>query len=287
VQPEVRQGEEQSAWAAMLNAQLRNDGFALVQAGVISTYPVFKLQPVTVGVAGVPKNIIFASSGPKPEIGFKDAINNEIVILKHEASCLIFDEAIPRDGLLWEDMVQWWARKHGLYPTEEATRRHLGQRLMASLSSEPEKQLFSTYFSAFRHLLGSRLPALIPQVYLHYDPKTLAELAGQRRLIRQHMDFLLLLPNQIRVVIEVDGEQHYADHKGHASPRAYADMVRADRGLRLLGYEVYRFGGFELQRKQGGEQIIKDFFEKLFAKYNFSPFAPSISHFLNFKLPVE
>ena len=61
---------------------------------------------IEAGVAGVPKKISFASHGPRLEIGFKDAINNEIVILKHEASCLVFEEAIPRDGLLWEDLVQ-------------------------------------------------------------------------------------------------------------------------------------------------------------------------------------
>jgi hypothetical protein len=134
VRPEVRQGEEQAAWVAILNTRLRNDGLALVQSGCLSTHPLFTLQPIKAGVAGIPKNIIFASNGPKPEIGFKDAINNEIIILQHEASCLVFDEAIPRDGLLWEDLVPWWARKHGLNPTAEETRRQLGQRLMASLS---------------------------------------------------------------------------------------------------------------------------------------------------------
>jgi hypothetical protein len=143
VRPEVRQGEEQAEWVAMLNARLRNDGFTLVQTSVVSMHPLFKLQPITAGVAGVPKNIIFASNGPKPNIGFKDAINNEIVILKHEASCLVFDEAVPPDGLLWENLVHWWARKHGLNPTEDATRRHLGQRLMVSLCSEPEKLLLN------------------------------------------------------------------------------------------------------------------------------------------------
>ena len=60
------------------------------------------------------------------------------------------------------------------------------------------------------------------------------------------MDFLLLLPNSVRVVIECDGQQHYADNTGKASPRRYAAMMAADRDLRLKGYEVYRFGGAEL-----------------------------------------
>ena len=45
------------------------------------------------------------------------------------------------------------------------------------------------------------------------------------------MDFLLLLPRGVRVVLEVDGKQHYAGGDT-ASPRLYSEMVSEDRGLR-------------------------------------------------------
>jgi transposase len=45
-------------------------------------------------------------------------------------------------------------------------------------------------------------------------------------LPRQRTDFLLLLPDRVRVVIECDGK-HYADDDGRASPRRYADPRRA------------------------------------------------------------
>jgi very-short-patch-repair endonuclease len=61
------------------------------------------------------------------------------------------------------------------------------------------------------------------------------------------MDFLMLLPNSVRVVVEVDGKHHYADNNGAASPHAYAAMMAADRDLRLAGYDVYRFGAYALQ----------------------------------------
>ena len=35
----------------------------------------------------------------------------------------------------------------------------------------PEKLLFETYYRTFKDL-GPKLPALLPQVYLHYDPRT-------------------------------------------------------------------------------------------------------------------
>jgi hypothetical protein len=40
------------------------------------------------GVGGQLKNIIFASSGPKPEIVFTDAVNNLIEIIKNAEHCL-------------------------------------------------------------------------------------------------------------------------------------------------------------------------------------------------------
>lgn len=67
-------------------------------------------------------------------------------------------------------------------------------------------------------------------------------------------------------MIEIDGKQHYAD-EGKVSPAKYAEMVKEDRKLKLNGYDVYRFGGFEFQDKEEAEKIIKDFFEKLFEKY--------------------
>jgi hypothetical protein len=47
------------------------------------------------------------------------------------------------------------------------------------------------------------------------------------------MDFLMLLPRRVRVVVELDGKQHYSDEDGTADPARYAAMVREDRQLRL------------------------------------------------------
>jgi very-short-patch-repair endonuclease len=78
------------------------------------------------------------------------------------------------------------------------------------------------------------------------------------------MDFLLLLPNRARVVIECDGIQHYANDNGRAaSPRRYAEMVAEDRELRLRGYAVYRFGGQELQEPAHAKKVLSSFFDSL------------------------
>ena len=63
-------------------------------------------------------------------------------------------------------------------------------------------------------------------------------------------------------MIEVDGKHHFSEND-LPSLKVYADMVSADRELRLAGYEVYRFGANELVG-DGAEAKIKDFFDKLF-----------------------
>jgi very-short-patch-repair endonuclease len=80
------------------------------------------------------------------------------------------------------------------------------------------------------------------------------------------MDFLLLLPQGVRIVIEVDGKHHYANAAGCADVQRYAQMVRADRELKLAGYEVFRFGAAELQAPTA-KADVKDFFEALFKRY--------------------
>lgn len=71
-------------------------------------HPLFRFRSLARGVSGRPKNLIFASRGPKPEIGFADAINNDIVILSGEESCSVYDRPIDASGLLWSELVSWW-----------------------------------------------------------------------------------------------------------------------------------------------------------------------------------
>ncbi|MET9116034.1 hypothetical protein ABZX38_17785 [Streptomyces longwoodensis] len=49
-----------------------------------------------------------------------------------------------------------------------------------------------------------------------------------------------------------------------AAPPLYAEMVAGDRRLRLAGYEVCWFGGWELTGP-GGEGVVTDFFADLLA----------------------
>lgn len=258
--PLCRRGDEQQRLAHAVSAVLRRDGYAMLESGQESGYPVYGIASMARGATGAAKNLIFASVGPKPEIGFADAINNDIVVLSNEDSCLVYDRPIRSDGLTWAELVAWWRDREDAEAAEAA--RSLGRRLHASLASDAERTVFETYFRTYRPRLGEQLPALVPQVYLHYDPAVVKRLRHRRTLPRQRMDFLLLLPNRQRVVLEVDGTQHFSKD-GEASLPLYSQMVSADRALRLAGYEIYRFGANELVGTSAGA-TIESFFDALF-----------------------
>lgn len=261
--PLARRGEEQKVLAASINAHLRRSGYELRAIAEDSGYPVYQVLPIGRGVAGAPKNLIFASKGPKPEIGFSDAINNDIIVLSNADSCLIYERPIGTEGLTWANLVDWW-KSHSECDLSDPP-KSLGVRLQRSLDSDAEKMLFSAFFKVYRPKMGANLPALLPQVYLHYDPAVVSRLRHRNSLPRQRMDFLLLLPNNVRVVLEVDGSQHFSEDKKPSLP-AYAKMVSADRDLRLAGYEMYRFGANELVGT-AAPTLIEKFFDRLWERH--------------------
>ncbi|MEJ1961072.1 MAG: hypothetical protein WDO56_05785 [Gammaproteobacteria bacterium] len=275
--PAARRGAVQQVLAARFSELLKPDGFGANITGHESGHPIFGIQRLSGGVSGQLKNLIFASTGQKPEIVLGDAINNDIIITKHADKCLIYDRPLPPSGLKWVEVASWWQEAQHI-PDLKQARSALGKRLQQSVKltdSLPELWLFKTYYEAFAPALGDELPALIPQVYLHYDPKTLVQRGQIPVLPRQRMDFLMLLGNGARIVLEIDGARHYSE-TGKASPRRYAEMAREDRSLRLRGYEVYRFGGAEFAESNNNgrkalhpnsRHMIIAFFTQLFRKH--------------------
>jgi very-short-patch-repair endonuclease len=84
------------------------------------------------------------------------------------------------------------------------------------------------------------------------------------------MDFLLLMSRRSRIVLEVDGRHHYADETGSGDPARYGRMVAEDRVLRLAGYEVYRFGGYEFIAVDA-PAILLSFFGQLLSRHGHQP----------------
>lgn len=213
---------------------------------------------------GAPKNLVFASTGPKHEIVLTDALDNDMALVENAGFHLMYADPIGDSGLSWRQLVAWWPDAPD---GDERTRAlALHKRLMASVDAGPEQLILTTYARLYRDF-GFDIPALLPQVYLHYDPYS--QRPGRpTHHARQRMDFLLLVPMRRRIVIELDGKQHYATPDGQASPRLYGEMMREDRRLRLAGYELFRFGGHELQDPDVGGPLLHDFFVELLRYYD-------------------
>lgn len=250
----------QRAVAESVNAELAQSGATLQEAESVDGYPRFVLSS-DASPARTPKNIIFASVS-KPEIRLSSAVDNDVEIV-NDADVLIYTRAVGAEGLTWNHLQDWWAADHRHDPT--TARTDLYRRLQASLPEEPPQRNF---FRAYHVVCGARapqLPALLPEVWLHWDPRTVRE-RGVDALLRFRMDFLLLLPHGRRVVIEVDGQHHYATGR-RPSPERYAAMVAADRDLKLSNYEVYRFGAQELDTNERAEVCVGDLLRRLFPRY--------------------
>jgi hypothetical protein len=222
------------------------------------------------------RNLIFAADGPKPELVLADAVSNTIEITRNAQFCLVYDRPLGESGLSWADLVAWWTDTHASSGTsEQEAGKQLYRRLVRSLdagrdsSSEPgpERQMFRAYAELLAEH-GFGLPALIPQVYVHYDPYTRGRRPTVGPLPRQRMDYLMLLRGRRRLVIEIDGMHHYADGE-RASSRLYAEMMREDRALRLDGYEVFRFGGYDFCDAEQAKLMMRDFFERVLSVHGY------------------
>ena len=257
----------QRAVAEVINPRLREAGAELRETGTDGGYPVFSVVPLGAARHQQAKNLIFASQA-KPDIRIRNAISNDLEIVENADKVLIYDRPIAADGLRWRDLQQWWKDTRRLASDNEA-KRSLYARLSSSLpsNSPPQRNLFDLYHEIHGTAVPS-LPALLPEVWLHWDPKTVRE-RGAAALLGHRMDFLLLLPHGQRVVLEVDGSHHYASPDGtRPAPARYAALARADRELKLSGYEVFRFGATELKDPAPARSLLQAFFTDLFSRFS-------------------
>lgn len=254
---------------AAINCHLQTLGLELREVDTDGGYPVFAVVSTRARRNRRPKNLIFASR-TKPDIRLPDAIDNDIQILGDANAVLIYDRPIGPEGIRWRDLQAWWKDTHKIHDDQEA-KRSLYRRLQSSLpdreASPPQHHLWELYHEVHGAAVPD-LPALLPEVWLHWDPKTV-KMRGQDALLRFRMDFLLLLPHGQRVVLEVDGQHHYSTG-GKPDPAAYAANMRADRDLKLSGYEVFRFGASELVDKQRTRDQVQRFFRDLFSMFRVS-----------------
>lgn len=247
------------------NGVLRAGGIELRQVDVQHGYPVYKLTSLRTA-QGRPKTLIFASP-EKPDLRVRDVLNNDVEILSDPSKVLVYDRPVV-DGLRWREVQSWWADREGI-EDGSAAKDSLYRRLQGSLpsNSPPQMLFFRTFFKTYGDSVHG-LPALLPEVWLHWDPVA-ARNRGMQAFPNHRMDFLMLLPGGRRTVFEIDGKQHYAEGD-RADPREYAKLTAGTRELQLAGYEVYRFGGSELAG-EAGQRLVTSFFSSLFDVHRVVP----------------
>lgn len=255
--------ENQRRVVEAIGPPLREAGLVLRETGLDGGYPMFQLFATGVSPAR-PRTVIFGSA-LKPDLRISDAVDNEIEVVDARGN-LSYDDPIGPLGLRWQDLQAWWQARNPHLSSDEA-KAELYKRLRDSLpdTSPPQRRLFELYYRINRHRIPS-LPALLPEVWMHWDHKTVQS-RGVRALLGQRMDFLMLAPNYQRIVLEVDGASHYTDQRGRPSPTSYAHNTRLDRDLQLRGYSVYRFGAAELSSGQDATTLLTEFFGDLFDKH--------------------
>jgi hypothetical protein len=247
-------------------------GLELREVDSLDGYPAFEVASVRTH-RGRPKNLIFASS-TKPDLRLNDAIDNDIEILSDPDDVLVYDRPITTSGVRWRDLQAWFQETQRL-ATEQEAKAQLYRRLLRSLpaSSPPQRLLFDLYHKIHGAAVYE-LPALLPEVWLYWDPQTV-KARGAAALLNLRMDFLLLVPGGGRIVLEVDGRTHYATEKelspGQklwiADPPTYARTAAGSRKLTLAGYEVYRFGADELRHERRARTMLTAFFSELFLRH--------------------
>lgn len=255
-----------------INRGLGNAGFMLQEADVIAGKAKYKVIQINQGVQEPIKNIIFAAKY-KPDIVLDDALANDIRIVNANGA-LVYDQGIPIDGISWEVLKNWYELLE-----IDNTEKGMAELFYNCLDSEPERLFYKAYIDYLKKH-GKNIPALIPQVYMYYDPKTKKQREWQI-FEHQKMDFMMIIAPTQRIVFEIDGSQHYSEdeiapgthYKHYSSPVKYAEMMKAHRDMVLAGYDVYRFGGRELWVNSSvtEETVIKnigEFFDMLFEKYH-------------------
>ncbi|MEH0930918.1 hypothetical protein [Micromonospora sp. CPCC 205558] len=258
--------------ATSISGPMEAAGLELREIGTLDGYPTFEVVSVRAH-QGQPKNLIFASS-TKPDLRLNDAIDNEIEILSDPDDVLVYDRPITTSGIRWRDLQTWFQATRRLASEQEA-KTQLYRRLRQSLpdSSPPQRLLFDLYHEIHGTAVHE-LPALLPEVWLYWDPLTV-KARGAAALLNLRMDFLLLVPGGGRIVLEVDGRTHYGVEKGAspgqkvwiADPPTYARTTAGSRKLTVAGYEVYRFGAYELRNHREARPVLAAFFSELFLRH--------------------
>ena len=210
----------------------------------------------------VASGLVFAAKY-KSEIERFDSDSNKMRYKRKDEDYLIYDDEIDEQlGIRNKHLQDWWS-KQGI------TNTTLEKRLIESINSNFQKEVFNIYKNQIEPILKENTPALLPEVELFRNSYTNKEKENSEP---QRMDFCLIMPSNKKIIIEVDGIHHFAEKengKWIASDKKYASQCKFDNEWQLRGNEIYRISNRALMDNKSEDNIIfiKEFFIKLFKKH--------------------
>ncbi|MBB4932816.1 hypothetical protein F4561_003636 [Lipingzhangella halophila] len=216
----------QRALAEAIALPLARGGLKVIETGSTGGYPEFSIVP-TGSRARPPQLILFASTAAKPDLCLREVLGQEVEVVGATSGVLRYDRPVPEYGLTWDDLQAWWAEREQLSP--EAAKGSLWQRLRSALpaNSPPQQALFEKYHRIYgQRQRGERFPALLPAVWLHWDPVAKSA-RGDEVMLTQRLDFARLGLTDDPVEI---GPGDYVAYPGDLPPH-----LRSTRTRDLLG----------------------------------------------------
>ncbi|GEM_PF-728777 len=222
------------------------DTFTPIEQSIIAE-PIFKISNRQVFSAT--KYLLFGVSKAKPDIRIKQVLDGDLEVINSD-DMLVYDEEIG-DSLLYKDFNNWWLKNKQKYFWYDKQKQ-----------LQKNELLVQDYYRA--NYYKEDHPVLIPQVYLHYDPKTKFErkkCAFNEELTFQRMDFLIIYAGK-RIIIELDGSSHFLS-ENKIDLEKYAKQVEYDRAMKFLGYDIFRICNEELLNGNA-ERTLSDFFKNLY-----------------------
>lgn len=187
------------------------------------------------------------------EMNFNKNFANNCEMVRDDYSYLIYNEPLHlQTGITYSQLKHWW-QKLG-YQDIQLYEERIHHTLIAKATSA--HLLFYDLYAQYFLNKPIEKYVLFPKVSVtqHVEDS------------KKFVDFFIQLPNDRKVVIEIDSIEHYAEKKNkvwHASEPLYTSERKFDRQLMLKGYAVYRFTDLELQQPTFKQQLFV-FLDELF-----------------------
>ncbi|PFZ90015.1 hypothetical protein [Bacillus wiedmannii] len=176
---------------------------------------------------------------------------------------LVYHDKIPTEGLTWKRLYAWWENQRPTHNKPEDL-----MDIMKKVCNGAENRFLETYLHLYD---DDRYPAILPQVMIAYSPILSKGDLKSLKIDPNHrytMDFKVIPNKNTKILIEIDGKEHYSkliNKQYIAAPSLYAAQVKEDRELKLKGYSIFRFGGFEVMK--GKEKELSKEMKKVFDPY--------------------